>query len=889
VENRPPRALEAKLESDESAAERFDFSRSDYRVVISLREDYLAPLEGLKKTMPSLSQNRLRLAPMTGSQGLEAVRRPGKDLVSEEVAAAIVRFVAGGSELANAEVEPSLLSLICRELNEQRIAQHRSEVSLDLLAGSHESILSSFYERSLADQPAAVRRVIEDELLTDSGYRENLAEERVLRRLQIAGAAPDALGVLVNRRLLRIEERLDVRRVELTHDVLTGVVKASRDQRQEREAREATERLLAEQSAREHAAQRALRRARAIAAGCTALAALAVVAAVLAIVNVQRARRAEADAQQTRVLAEQGRNQAQRLLGFLTDDFVQELASFGRYQTIIGLSQREIDYFNALPPKLKDAQTVRDGALAYANYAGASMYLGNTTKGIQSATTGIALLDALRRAGDRSEATAIALARVYTNLGKLRANQVSAEEFTDIKRAADLVRPIASQPGASHEVRRAYVEVLISSGAAGVGNNQNEDGVRSAREAQRLALQLGARNPGDLVLDADYAIAGSWLVQGLVNLRRSDEAHRAGEDTLQVIDRVLAQRPQYGEIVLAKQITESALSSAASENLDAVEAARFALQAGKTAFELVALEPANKFYLTELATSYAQIGAAQWSAARLREAIVNYRKAVDIYGQLSTSATFFVVNLNDQTHYTVVSQAQLGDAAGAAETLAIADSFTKKLHLGDSFPAGWVNAIRAYLTATLAYERDDFAGARRIADDARVRWLPARTDGGPFQTAMKNYALYHLSDVEAHAEYRLGRFAVAAQLERTAVQACSADVGLATRPREVSQASTWLAMALAGTGQQAQAAQMIGPVVTQYRALEKRNHGDEWLPLELAQALYAQSRTDERQAPLLLREAAQLVDHLPPTIAVLHDTQQWRARIQLARNRTAQH
>jgi hypothetical protein len=74
--------------------------------------------------------------------------------------------------------------------------------------------------------------------------------------------------VLVNRRLLRIEERLDVRRVELTHDVLCGVVKASRDLRQEREAREATERLLAEQRERELAARRALVRARQVASVC---------------------------------------------------------------------------------------------------------------------------------------------------------------------------------------------------------------------------------------------------------------------------------------------------------------------------------------------------------------------------------------------------------------------------------------------------------------------------------------------------------------------------------------------------------------------------------------------------------------------------------------------
>ena len=154
VENRPPKALEAKFEADDSAAERFDFARSDYRVLIALREDYLAPLEGLKKIMPSISQNRLRLAPMTGTQALAAVLLPGGKLVTEEVAAAIVRFVAGGAELANAEVEPSLLSLICRELNDARIAQAREEISLDLLgrlARDHlEQLLRARARRSAA-------------------------------------------------------------------------------------------------------------------------------------------------------------------------------------------------------------------------------------------------------------------------------------------------------------------------------------------------------------------------------------------------------------------------------------------------------------------------------------------------------------------------------------------------------------------------------------------------------------------------------------------------------------------------------------------------------------------------------------------------------------------
>src|SRR6266446_2649864 len=177
VENRAPKALEARIEQDESASERFDFTRSDYRILIALREDYLAHLEAFKAVMPSITQNRMRLARMTGEQALSAVVKPGGKLVSEEVAGSIVRFIAGGAELRNAEVEPSLLSLICRELNNARIAKGRAEISADLLAGSRDTILTEFYERALADQPAGVRKFIEDEMLTESGFRESLAEE----------------------------------------------------------------------------------------------------------------------------------------------------------------------------------------------------------------------------------------------------------------------------------------------------------------------------------------------------------------------------------------------------------------------------------------------------------------------------------------------------------------------------------------------------------------------------------------------------------------------------------------------------------------------------------------------------------------------------------------
>ncbi|HEY4248689.1 MAG TPA: WD40 repeat domain-containing protein [Lacunisphaera sp.] len=288
VENR----ASAAIENDETAAERFDFSRADYRVLIALREDYLANLEALKDRMPSITQNRVRLTRMTGAPALEAVVRPVPGLVSDEVARQIVRFVSGAQDLSTAEIEPSLLSLVCRELNEMRIAKGEAVITGDLLAGSRESILGEFYERSLAGQPPGVRHFIEDVLLTDSGYRESVAEERVQKAFVAAGAL-SALTALVDRRLLRIEERLDVRRVELTHDVLCSVVKLSRQTRQQREAKERVECELAVTRTQEAATQRAMWRARMVALSAAVLCVFAIGSAIFGYRNMVRAREQE--------------------------------------------------------------------------------------------------------------------------------------------------------------------------------------------------------------------------------------------------------------------------------------------------------------------------------------------------------------------------------------------------------------------------------------------------------------------------------------------------------------------------------------------------------------------------------------------------------------------
>ena len=881
VENRPPKEFETRLEQDESAAERFDFARSDYRVLIALREDYLAPLEGLKQAIPSISQNRLRLAPMTGTQALTAVLEPGKGLVTQEVAEAIVRFVAGGAELANAVVEPSLLSLICRELNDARIAQGRQEISLDLLAGSHATILTNFYERALADQPAAVRRIIEDELLTESGFRENVAEESLVKRFAEAGAAPNTLAVLVNRRLLRIEERLDVRRVELTHDVLCGVVQASRDRRQEREAREATERLLAEQKGREAAAHRAAVRARQIAVGCTVLAAVALVAAVFAYFSGQRARRAEHEAQQTRALAEEARGQAEHLLGYLSDDFGRELESFGRLEVLAEFSQRQIDYFHGLPPALRGTETIRNGALALIHHSRALRTLGQLDVAGANADEAVKLLDGLRASGDRSEATTIALALAYAAQGRVLESRTDPADLATSQRAVALLQPLLTGPAASVAAQRAYVEIAHRLGFQQGVFDHPEEVIRTERQVMQMAADLGARDLRDLDMGAYYAEAGGWMATSLQQLGRHDEARRSSEECLAVADQVLERRPGYRLALHAAQILAGVLASLAQDRLDPAAALPPALRQEQVSLTLLKLDPNNVTSLNNMAVAEGQVQYVLWSAGRLRDSVPYNQKQVDYARGASVGGSGFVVNATGTMAYVTYFQAALGDGVGASTTVGTAATLVAKLRQSEpsGSPAlaiadGWLKIAEVYA----AFERDDLAATQRIVTEV-VRGLETVAPHGELQF-WKNLELFFAQEIGGRAAYLAGDFAAAEHFEANAAQARKAAGAESVGDRRfLGQAVTWLALAQAGQGHSSEAAQTIAPTVKFQRELAARNRGDRWQPQELAAALYVQALTDPGQREALLREAARLIDGLVPEVAATRQARQWRARI----------
>ena len=238
VENRLPQKESARRETVAA----LELDSQPYKVVMSFREDYLPRFETWKRQIPSIMRNRYRLLPMSEEQAFQAVHTTSGGLVDVGIAERIVRTVAAaqdeeGESSAAARggehwVDPALLSIFCEGLNEKRKQRGKSQIDYELLDEAGTRILEDFYERAMGDQPEHVKRFVATQLITEKGYRDSYDVDDALA---LHGVTREELNRLVDRRLLRIEPYGRTEHVELTHDVLTNIVRNERARWQARE------------------------------------------------------------------------------------------------------------------------------------------------------------------------------------------------------------------------------------------------------------------------------------------------------------------------------------------------------------------------------------------------------------------------------------------------------------------------------------------------------------------------------------------------------------------------------------------------------------------------------------------------------------------------------
>jgi len=230
-DNMPPPNIKNIVESTESYIP--FLNETKYKLVLSMREDFLARLEDYSRDIPILRKNRFGLKTMDGQQAFEVITNPIPGLVEESVALKIIRKISGcahdihKNELADISVETSILSLFCSELF-KRMEDHAMTTITDFLVDSTgDNIIEDYYTRTMKLVSYYTARYLEDRLLTKSGFRNTIALEDAIEN----GVDKRSIEVLQKRRLIKIEIINGTERIEFTHDILCKVAKEKRDLR----------------------------------------------------------------------------------------------------------------------------------------------------------------------------------------------------------------------------------------------------------------------------------------------------------------------------------------------------------------------------------------------------------------------------------------------------------------------------------------------------------------------------------------------------------------------------------------------------------------------------------------------------------------------------------
>jgi TM2 domain-containing membrane protein YozV len=239
----PPPHLSVDQELSETAP--------DVRIVLSLREEFLGHLEEASDRIPQILDQRFRILPLSLGAATEALVEPAR-LRSGDFATPAFTFSGRARQLilgylsrrrtgspANptAAVEPFQLQLICHGVEERMAKKKPSpnsflEITAEDLGGRTglAATLGNFYRRQVATLEGwrtrkRVRRLCEEHLITPQGRRTSMEASEIGRLVHVDS---QVLSHLVNRRLLRSDQRAEAVYYELSHDTLIAPVLASR-------------------------------------------------------------------------------------------------------------------------------------------------------------------------------------------------------------------------------------------------------------------------------------------------------------------------------------------------------------------------------------------------------------------------------------------------------------------------------------------------------------------------------------------------------------------------------------------------------------------------------------------------------------------------------------
>lgn len=230
------------------------------KVVISLREDWLASMSEFERRIPEIFRTKMRLLPLTRNQAQEAITAPVDQLgmhYDPEVLNLLFADLADAqlpdqNDPESAAVMPPQLQLVCDALYQRAHVEQRQRITVaDYQAiGGAQGILKRYIETALEQHPGpdkAVARAVLLALVTSHATKGSVDAKDLAAEVGTDDAMIErVLSRLIGARLVR--RQTDGQAYELAHDILAATIASwtSEEDRQLKQTRELLRRELAD-------------------------------------------------------------------------------------------------------------------------------------------------------------------------------------------------------------------------------------------------------------------------------------------------------------------------------------------------------------------------------------------------------------------------------------------------------------------------------------------------------------------------------------------------------------------------------------------------------------------------------------------------------------------
>ena len=227
------------------------------RIVLVIREEYLAHLSSFANLVPGRLRSRFRLERLGKDAASSAVTEPLKPtgrffasgvaekLVNDLLTMRVENIFGKIVDMRGEHVEPVQLQVVCQRLWIKVVSLGINEITEEHLKGSADvnKALTEFYLEAISFASKktglnqnAIRNWFDQKLITSSGTR-----GIVHRGENLTGGIPnDVVDILQQRLIIRQEWRAGSRWYELTHDRLIGpIIESNKEWKQKRKTKKA--------------------------------------------------------------------------------------------------------------------------------------------------------------------------------------------------------------------------------------------------------------------------------------------------------------------------------------------------------------------------------------------------------------------------------------------------------------------------------------------------------------------------------------------------------------------------------------------------------------------------------------------------------------------------